>query len=125
MAVPARFWPLVREFLETVTQAFRVEQAKDPFSRKVMMLSDQAKNAKHAAESLWALRERKLAMLALAATKERKVPDGVTPDEGALYQDLVNTLEESRERIFGGTIAAPSLAPPPLPVPTPAPEPRA
>lgn len=123
MAVPARFWPMVREFLELVTQAFRIEQAKDPFSRKVMMLSDQVKNAKHAAESLWALRERKLAMLALAATKERKMPDGITPDEGALYHDFVGVLEESRNRVFEGTVAAPSLSPPPLPVPTAAPAP--
>src|SRR5687768_15521329 len=125
MAVPARFWPMVREFLELVTQAFRIEQAKDPFSRKVMMLSDQVKNAKHAAESLWALRERKLAMLALAATKDRKMPDGITPDEGALYHDIVGVLEESRNRVFDGTVAAPSLTPPPLPVPTGAPAPTA
>ena len=121
MAVPARFWPMVREFLQVVTEAFRIEQAKDPFSRKVMMLSDQAKNAKHAAESLWALRERKLSMLALAATRERKMPDGITPDEGALYIDLVNKLEETRGRVFEGTMSAPSLVPPPLEVPTPAP----
>jgi DNA replication initiation complex subunit (GINS family) len=88
-----------------------------------MMLSVEVKNAKHAAESLWALRERKLAMLALAATRERKMPDGITPDEGALYHDLVAQLEETRGRIFEGTIAAPSLAPPPLPVPTAAPAP--
>ena len=123
MAVPARFWPMVREFLELVTQAFRIEQAKDPFSRKVMMLSDQVKNAKHAAESLWSLRERKLAMLALAATKDRKMPEGITPDEGALYHDMVGMLEESRNRVFDGTVAAPSLNPPPLPVPTGAPAP--
>lgn len=121
MAVPARFWPLVREFLTMVTEAFRIEQAKDPFSRKVMMLSDQVKNAKHAAESLWALRERKLAMLALAATRERKVPDGITPDEGALYHDFAGLLEEARNRVFEGTVAAPSLQPPPLPVPSAAP----
>lgn len=121
MAVPARFWPEVRTFLETVTQAFRIEQAKDPFSRKVMMLSDQTKNAMHAAQSLWALRERKLAMLALAATRERKMPEGITPAEGALYHDLVTELEKARQQVFDGTIAAPSLLPPPLPVPTAAP----
>ena len=125
MAVSARFWPMVREFLQTVTEAFRIEQAKDPFSRKVMMLSDQAKNAKHAAESLWALRERKLAMLALAATRERKVPDGITPDEGALYIDLVNKLEETRGHVFEGTMSAPSLVPPPVHVPSAAPAPKA
>ena len=123
MPVAARFWPEVRAFLDTVTQAFRVEQAKDPFSRAVMRLSDEVKNAKHAAESLWALRERKLAMLALAATKERKLPDGITPDEGALYHDLLHVLEETRDRVFAGTVSAPSLQPPPLPVPSAAPAP--
>ena len=121
MPVSARFWPEVRQFLDTVTQAFRIEQAKDPFSRQVMRLSDEVKNAKHAAESLWALRERKLSMLALAATKDRKMPEGITPDEGALYHDVLGVLEETRNRIFEGTISAPSLQPPPLPVPSAAP----
>lgn len=121
MPVAARFWPDVRQFLDTVTQAFRIEQARDPFSRQVMRLSDEVKNAKHAAESLWALRERKLAMLALAATRERKMPEGVTPDEGALYHDFLALLEETRNRVFDGTVSAPSLQPPPLPVPSVAP----
>lgn len=121
MPVAARFWPDVRQFLDTVTQAFRIEQAKDPFSRQVMRLSDEVKNAKHAAESLWALRERKLAMLALAATRERKMPEGITPDEGALYHDFLGLLEETRNRVFDGTVSAPSLQPPALPVPSAAP----
>lgn len=121
MPVTTRFWPDVRQFLDLVTQAFRIEQAKDPFSRQVMRLSDEVKNAKHAAESLWALRERKLAMLALAATKDRKIPEGTTPDEGALYHDILGVLEETRGRIFEGTVSAPSLEPPPLPVPSSAP----
>ena len=125
MPVQARFWPEVRAFLDTVTQAFRIEQAKDPFSRQVMRLSDEVKNAKHAAESLWALRERKLAMLALAATRERKMPEGITPDEGALYHDLLAVLEETRNRVFEGTVSAPSLNPPPLQVPSAAPAPTA
>jgi DNA replication initiation complex subunit (GINS family) len=125
MPVQARFWPEVREFLQTLTSEFRIEQARDPFSRKVMLLSDQVKNAKHAAEAVWALRERKLAMLALAATKERKMPEGITPDEGALYLDLVRELEETRERVFQGTVAAPSFQPAPAPVPSAAPAPTA
>lgn len=49
------------------------------------------------------------------------MPEGITPDEGALYQDFLNVLEETRSRIFEGTVSAPSLGPPPLPVPSPAP----
>ncbi|HEX2065716.1 MAG TPA: hypothetical protein VHI93_02790, partial [Candidatus Thermoplasmatota archaeon] len=56
VAVGPRFWIQVRDFLAVVTDAFRQEQAKDPFGRRVMMLTDEVKNARHAAESLWALR---------------------------------------------------------------------
>ena len=65
------------------------------------------------------------ASLALAATSERKMPDGITPDEGALYHDVLGVLEETRGRVFEGTVAAPSLALPPLPVPSRAPAPTA
>lgn len=115
-----RFWILAREFLATITEAFKVEQAKDPFGRPVMLLTDQVKNARHAAESLWALRERKLAMLALAATKEAKRPEGITPDEAQLYQQLLDALAQGRSATFGDLLPARSLAPPPTPVPGPA-----
>ncbi|MES2155329.1 MAG: hypothetical protein V4510_09365 [bacterium] len=121
MPVTARFWFLVREFLEAVTNEFRAEQAKDPFSRKVMLLTDEVKNARHAAESLWALRERKLAMLALAATKDRKRPEGVTPDEAELYDGFLQALGTARTRLFDGLLPPPTLQPPPVPVPSPAP----
>jgi DNA replication initiation complex subunit (GINS family) len=123
VAVGPRFWTQVRDFLALVTDAFRVEQAKDPFGRRVMMLTDEVKNARHAAESLWALRERKLAMLALAATKERKRPDGITPDEAELYHRFIETLDQARQSTFGGLLPQPSLAPAPSPVPSGAPVP--
>ncbi|HUR61149.1 MAG TPA: hypothetical protein VM286_02130 [Candidatus Thermoplasmatota archaeon] len=123
VVVGPRFWLQVRDFLALVTDAFRVEQAKDPFGRRVMMLTDEVKNARHAAESLWALRERKLAMLALAATKERRRPDGITPDEAELYQRFIEILESARTSTFGGLLPQASLAPPPSPVPSPAPPP--
>lgn len=114
MPVPARFWILVRGFLDVTTEAFRLEQAKDPFSRKVMLLTDEVKNARHAAQSLWALRERKLAMLALAASKDTKRPDALTPDEGELYAHFLTTLEAARSRVFADT---PGALPPPLMAP--------
>ncbi|MEK6985934.1 MAG: hypothetical protein AABX89_06100 [Candidatus Thermoplasmatota archaeon] len=114
-----RFWSLAREFLAASTAAFQAEQAKDPFGRPVMLLTDRVKNARHAAESLWALRERKLAMLALAATKESKRPEGITPDEAALYSQMLSLLEGARVATFGELLATRSLAPPPLAVPGP------
>ena len=115
-----RFWIQCRDFLAAITEAFKVEQAKDPFGRPVMLLTDQVKNARHAAESLWALRERKLAMLALAATKESKRPEGITPDEATTFQQILATLEAGRVATFGDLLPARSLAAPPTPVPGPA-----
>jgi len=60
-------------------------------------------------------------MLALAATKERKRPDGITPDEAELYRHFIETLDAARQSTFGGLLPQPSLAPPPAPVPSPAP----
>ncbi len=132
--VPPRFWHEIRALLQARMDAFRVEQAKDPFSRKVMLLTDEVKNAKHAAESLWALRERKLAMFALAGPKERKVPDGVTPDEGQFFQQIMEVLDGARSRSFEGIVPAPgapvpaaptALAAAPVVVPAAAPVPAA
>lgn len=106
MPVATRFWILTREFLDVIMEEFRREQAKDPFSRKVMLLTDQVKNARHAAESLWTVRERKIAMLALAATRDRKRPDVLTPEEAALYEQLVRDLDQSRAQAFEGVALA-------------------
>lgn len=116
-ALPPRFWAEVRDFLQEVYARFRAEQAKDPFSRKVMLLTDEVKNARHAAKALWALRERKLAMLALAHSHERQRPAGITPDESVLYDRLLATLDEARGSVLEGTepasasAAAPDRAP--------------
>ncbi len=120
VVVMPRFWIQAREFLQTITEAFKAEQAKDPFGRPVMLLTDQVKNARHAAESLWALRERKIAMLALAATKDSKRPEGITPDEAQLFQQMVTMLEAGRVATFGDLLPPRTLAPAPLAVPGPA-----
>lgn len=130
MPVPARFWPEVRGFLASVTQEFHAAQQKDPWSRKAMLLSDEVKNAKHAAENLWALRERKMAMLALARERDRKRPEVLTADEAQLFDALLGTLDKFRATVFEGTVAAPThqgtppgTQPTPRP-PAPAPAPR-
>lgn len=128
MPLAPRFWTEVRGFLQAVTDAFRLEQAQDPFGRKVMRLTDEVKNARHAAEAVWALRERKLAMLALAATRERKPPEGITPEESELYRRMLEGLNAGRSRVFDGllpsaqALPAPGPAsPPPATAPEPAP----
>ena len=123
MALPPRFWAQVREFLVGVTEAFRLEQAQDPFGRKVIRLTDEVKNAKHAAEAIWALRERKLSMLALAASRDRKHPEGITPDEADLYRRILADLEASRAKVFDGLLPASAAPAAPLAAPAAAPTP--
>lgn len=124
--IPVRngFWSDLQDFLKDAEAEFRDEQAKDPWNRKAMMLSDRVKNARHAAETVWSLRERKLAMLALAHAADGGHPDGLTKKELTLYEALLATLREGREEVFEGTAAAPRKprAQPAVPTPSPAAE---
>lgn len=120
--VPSGFWNQLKGFLRAVEDEFRDAQRDDPFSRKAIMLTDRIKNARHAAENVWALRERKLAMLALAHAKDGGQPDGLTKREADLYDKLLRSLQENRAEIFGETPIAAKPAPAPPRPPAPAPE---
>ena len=115
-AVQPRFWSTVRDFLATVTATFRAEQEKDPFSRKAMMLRDEAQHASQAAQGLWALRERKMALYALAQAKEggAKKPEGITRVEEEVYDALMQALRDGRRTILD---MQPSPTPPPSATP--------
>ena len=115
-AVQPRFWSTVRDFLATVTATFRAEQEKDPFSRKAMMLRDEAQHASQAAQGLWALRERKMALYALAQAKEggAKKPEGITRVEEEVYDALMQALRQGRQTILD---MQPSPTPPPSATP--------
>lgn len=109
--VPPGFWNQLQGFLRAVEDEFRDAQRDDPFSKKAIMLTDRIKNARHAAENVWALRERKLAMLALAHAKDGGQPDGLTTREANLYDKLLRSLQENRSEIFGATRLPPTKAP--------------
>lgn len=125
--LPKRFWEDVRHYLQDSEAQFRKEQEKDPFSKRVRMLTDEVIHARDAADALWALRERKIAMQALAHARLPDEAKGMLPSEQPVYDDVLRALKENRERVFGGTVAAPKArADARGPVPTPRPEaPRA
>lgn len=122
--VQPKFWSKVRDFLVEVTDAFAAEQEKDPFSRRAMMLRDEVQHAKQAAEMLWALRERKMALYGLAQLKDPtpKKPEGITRVEEEIYDALLATLKQGRQRVLDG---APPGAPPTPAAPAPADKPAA
>lgn len=121
--VKPRFWSRVRDFLVEVTTAFRTVQEEDPFSRKAMMLRDEVQHARQTSESLWALRERKMALYALAQVKDEKAdrPAGLTRVEEELYDTILATLRAGRARVLDGNTSAVKAAPAPSAPATPAP----
>ncbi len=129
--VPARFWRDVRAFLHELEASFRQEQAKDPFSRRTRLATDQVINSRSAVEGIWALRERKLSMMALGQEEQLKRPPGITPGEADLFDALVEAFRGGRNRMLGDTLGsrAPLAAPvkptkpdtPATPAPQPAP----
>lgn len=125
--VQARFWSELRAFLDDIKAVFREEQQRDPFSRRAMMARDEAQNALQAADSLWSLRERKMALYALAQPKEGKTerPEGLTAEEIDLYDRFVRTLREGKEEVFGETVRPVPAQPVPVPSTSAAPSPAA
>jgi DNA replication initiation complex subunit (GINS family) len=124
------FWARLQAFLSDIEAEFRAAQAKDPFDRRVMMLTDRVKNARHAAEAVWTLRERKIAMLALAHVRDGGKPEGLTEKEKTLYAQMADALRAGRRDIFAGTAAAddwdqPRAAPPSASSPSPSATPAA
>lgn len=109
--VQARFWAGLRAFLDDIKAGFREEQQRDPFGRRAMLARDEAQHAIQAAESLWSLRERKMALYALAQPKEGHAerPEGLTAEEIDLYDRFVQVLRAGKTEVFGET---------PRPVPT-------
>ncbi len=101
------FWQRLRSFLQEIESEFIREQSKDPFSRKVSMLRDRVVHAQHAANSVWTLRERKIAQLALAHANEGGEPQGLTKKEMILYDGLLDVLRAGRQTVFAGTSVTP------------------
>ncbi len=119
--VNARFWHDVRAFLDEVMAMFREEQQKDPFSRRVMMVTDEVKHARNAAESIWALRERKMSLYALAQVRETAParPEGLTAEEQRIYDHILASLQAGRRSIMEGVkLPDPGQAPVPTIAPT-------
>lgn len=101
------FWRRLREFLKQIESEFLREQGKDPFSRKVSMLRDRVMHAQQAADSVWTLRERKIAMLAVAHVRDGGDPQGLTNKEQIVYDGLLDVLRAGRGTIFAGTSVEP------------------
>ncbi|WP_440989746.1 hypothetical protein [Haloarchaeobius baliensis] len=114
------FYQEVAEFVEELKAEREqlAEQSDDPFgSSDVQRLTDEIDTARSTAESLYERRLGKLVKQASLAAADMASPDqveGLTDEERALYEDLVERIEGNKDHMFdviaGESTTTPAVA---------------
>ena len=87
--------------LVAIGQAHRLAEKDDPTSSKLMMLRDEIKKAEMRVRQIRELRERKLSLLAvLKANGGAKKELEMTPEEEALFKDMVKVLRSHKDVLW-------------------------
>ena len=111
----ASFYREVGEFIRELTaeRDEAVEAAADPFSApEVRRLSDDIRTARRTAEAIYERRVGKVMKQASIAAAGMPVDDeGLTDEEAALFEDLVDHIERNRERVLGPLAADAAVEP--------------
>ncbi|MES3518035.1 MAG: hypothetical protein PPP58_10260 [Natronomonas sp.] len=99
------FYDEVGRFIEEMRdrRASVVETADDPFSSpEVRRLTDDIETAENTVEAIYERRVGKIVKKASIAAAGMPVDDdGLTAEEQALFEDLVDRIESNRETVFG------------------------
>lgn len=95
------FYERVEDYLGELEEEYQREHEIDPTSGKAMLLQDELFNLRKILEDLYEQRERKVLLLALAAARGGD-PDrtNMTDGEEALFESVVEALDEGRRRIL-------------------------
>ncbi|MFB6109607.1 MAG: hypothetical protein ABEJ60_01880 [Halodesulfurarchaeum sp.] len=98
------FYADVAAYIDSLREkrADAADAAADPFrSSRVSELTDEIETAEHVAEAIYQRRIGKLVEEAtLAATGNGRGIDGLTAEERALYEDLVERIQENRQAVL-------------------------
>jgi DNA replication factor GINS len=98
------FYKEVGEYIERLTEkrARVVEEADDPFSSpEARQLTDDIETAEQTVEAIYERRVGKVVKKASIAAADMPVEDeGLTREERALFEDLVDRIEENRETVL-------------------------
>ena len=98
-------------YLEDLEAKCAAETKKDFNSAKAVLLRDELRKVLRKREQIYAIRERKIAMLALAKVGGGPADTSVlTEEERNLYDGLVRILSESREAALGSPVAVEPVA---------------
>ena len=108
------FYQEVGEFIGELTEkrARAVEAADDPFSEpEVRRLSDDIETAEGTVEAIYERRVGKVVKKASIAAAGMPVEeDGLTTEEAALFDELVDRIEENRETVLSVLDGSPSVS---------------
>ncbi len=97
----SRFWQRLGDHLNELRDAFQGQQEEDPTARRTVVLADELRNTQRLAESIWALREKKVVQSALGAVRRREgdasVPSNATKEERDLFVSVMGVMTTARD----------------------------
>lgn len=97
----SRFWQRLGDHLNELREAFQGQQEEDPTARRTVVLADELRNTQRLAESIWALREKKVVQAALGAVRRREgdasVPANATKEERDLFVSVIGVMTTARD----------------------------
>jgi DNA replication initiation complex subunit (GINS family) len=101
--LPMHFFEDLKKYMDELKKIYFEERSKDPVSSKTMMLEDEYIKAQKRTSQIYEHRERKVALLALAAANGRE-PDltSLTKEEKKALNEIVNTLSKNKANIMFG-----------------------
>lgn len=112
----ANFYRRVRERIATLHEEYRQAQREDPADQRTRMLLDEINKMEDTLEELYHRRQRKIVRAAIARARGGD-PDveNLTPPERDLFDSLVETLDDHKDRTLETEVEAPERAEPETP----------
>jgi len=108
MNVGNDFYEAVRRHIRELEERLEEERARDPSSKKVLLISDELRNTRRIWDSIFERREKKVVQAALSAARSGShTPKHMTSQEKEFYRRLVDILEENRRVILEGEEVTP------------------
>lgn len=97
------FYVSAFHYIKGLEKRLEEERGENPSSRKVVLITDELRNAKRVWESIMERREKKIIQAALSAARAgTSLPSSLTYQEKKFYEKIVALLVENRKTIFEG-----------------------
>ncbi len=95
------FFEEALQHIRQLERRLEEERSKNPSSKKVMLISDELRNAKRSLEKIYERRQKKVVFAAVGS----HTPKHLTRQERRFYDRLVALLRDNRRRILEGDVS--------------------